>query len=207
MSNPPLHRPGLARFAALQRELETTLDKLWAAHAAPRTEHPSIPAAPGVYLFMQGGKPKYVGQTRKLRERLRAHTIPSATHDQASFAFLLGKKTASANGVDVKGPRRTSRRALPSNDSSTRPSKTSPKWRSVGSRSPTPRHARCSRSTPRWRSARSSTALRRTSRRWPRSSSGRALRAALNGRGELRRPRLQLACSPPSPTRKKPNAS
>jgi len=57
-------------------------------------------------LFSKGGKPMYVGQTRKLRDRLPAHTIPSATHHQASFAFLLAKADVKRRSLQITGTRK-----------------------------------------------------------------------------------------------------
>ena len=48
----------------------------------------------------------YVGQSRNLRERLRAHTIPSAGQEQASFAFLLAVEKAEELGHAVEGTRK-----------------------------------------------------------------------------------------------------
>jgi len=51
----------------------------------------TIPQAAGVYLFSDGSTALYVGQTRKLRQRMRNHRGATSTHNQASFAFLLAK--------------------------------------------------------------------------------------------------------------------
>jgi hypothetical protein len=104
-SEPPHVAEGLRRYDDIARQLEDLLAKLWAAPAAPRKAHKSIPQTPGVYLFTEARKPIYVGQTRKLRNRLRAHTIPSASQEQASFAFLLAKKQAEQRKVVVTGTR------------------------------------------------------------------------------------------------------
>ena len=42
-----------------------------------------------IYLFGEDENHLYVGRTRKLRQRLRQHSIPSAPQNQASFAFRL----------------------------------------------------------------------------------------------------------------------
>ncbi len=46
-----------------------------------------------VYLFSEQGKNLYVGRTRHLKRRLREHSIPSAQHNQAVFAFRLARET------------------------------------------------------------------------------------------------------------------
>ena len=48
----------------------------------------------GIYVFYEQGTPMYVGRVgstskQKMRDRIRQHTIPSARHNQAVFAFRL----------------------------------------------------------------------------------------------------------------------
>jgi len=45
-----------------------------------------------IYLFSEGNNYLYVGRTRKLRNRLRQHSIPAAQHNQAVFAFKLARE-------------------------------------------------------------------------------------------------------------------
>jgi hypothetical protein len=68
-------------------------------------DHPAVPDAPGIYLFSDGDIPIYVGQSRKLRTRLRQHTGAANRQNQASFAFNLAKREALAGSVDVKRSR------------------------------------------------------------------------------------------------------
>lgn len=49
---------------------------------------------PGIYVFYEKGAPVYVGRTRKLRQRLRAHV--SDSHNSASYAL---KRTRAAHGL------------------------------------------------------------------------------------------------------------
>ncbi len=59
---------------------------------APRLEHdPVIPESPGIYLFVDGKTPIYVGQSRNLRNRLANHCRPSSGHNSASLAFNMAK--------------------------------------------------------------------------------------------------------------------
>lgn len=46
----------------------------------------------GLYLFSDGDDHLYVGRTNRLRERLRGHCIPSATHFTATFAFRIARQ-------------------------------------------------------------------------------------------------------------------
>ena len=77
------------------------LQELLAAPKHRVSEHPAVPNTPGIYLFSNRRKPVYVGQTRKLRTRLRQHTGATNRHNQASFAFNLAKRNAKRAGVDV----------------------------------------------------------------------------------------------------------
>jgi hypothetical protein len=47
-----------------------------------------------IYLFSEAEKHLYVGRTHRqsLRKRLRQHSIPSAQHNQAVFAFKLARE-------------------------------------------------------------------------------------------------------------------
>ena len=47
-----------------------------------------------IYLFSDAGRHLYVGRTRRqsLRQRLRQHSINSAQHNQAVFAFKLARE-------------------------------------------------------------------------------------------------------------------
>jgi len=45
-----------------------------------------------VYLFGEGENYLYVGRTRRLRNRLRQHSIAGAQHNQAVFAFKLARE-------------------------------------------------------------------------------------------------------------------
>ncbi|MDD2540340.1 MAG: hypothetical protein PHH28_04765 [Desulfuromonadaceae bacterium] len=46
----------------------------------------------GLYLFSDGDAHLYVGRTNRLRERLRGHCTPSATHFTATFAFRIARQ-------------------------------------------------------------------------------------------------------------------
>jgi len=45
----------------------------------------------GIYLFSEGDLHLYVGRTRKFRQRMRNHSLPSSQHNQAVFAFRLAR--------------------------------------------------------------------------------------------------------------------
>lgn len=96
-----IHRPGIQVFEHLATDLPRLLDDLLAAPAAKVGRHPQIPEAAGIYLFSELDHAIYVGQTRKLRQRLRNHTNPLGKNNQATFAFLIAKADAGKAGVDV----------------------------------------------------------------------------------------------------------
>lgn len=99
-------RAGLDRWEALVGELPALLDALWDAASYPRLDHPAIPRAAGVYLFVEEGKALYVGQTRDLRRRLADHCRVSSRENQASFAFNLARESAAEARLSVVGYRK-----------------------------------------------------------------------------------------------------
>jgi hypothetical protein len=79
---PKVHKPGVKIYDSVVVQLPGLLKELLAAPAAKVSEHPPIPEAPGIYLFSEPGgaerggeKAIYVGQTRKLRSRLKNHAL------------------------------------------------------------------------------------------------------------------------------------
>ena len=70
-----------------------------------RAEHPPLPRRPGVYLFKDPTRYRYVGQTRNLRERVAQHSRPSGGRDSATLAFLLAIQNAEDDGVQLRGTR------------------------------------------------------------------------------------------------------
>lgn len=97
-----VHDEGVQLFDRLAADLPRLLERLLAAPASPVAQHPEIPEAPGIYLFSESDHPIYVGQTRKLRARLRNHTNPLGKNNQATFAFLVAKGQAADAGIDVE---------------------------------------------------------------------------------------------------------
>ena len=64
-----------------------------------------FPKCPGVYLFKDPTRYRYVGQTRNLRERVAQHSRPSGGRDSATLAFLLAIQNAEDAGVQLRGTR------------------------------------------------------------------------------------------------------
>jgi hypothetical protein len=65
-------------------------------------DHPHVPNTPGIYLFRDADTAIYVGQSRKLRERLRLRTGATRRQEEASFAFNVAKREAKEAGVDIE---------------------------------------------------------------------------------------------------------
>lgn len=92
---------GIPEFDAAVAQMPELLQQLRDAPGHRVAEHPTVPAAPGIYLFNEGERPVYVGQSRNLRKRLKQHTGSRRDHNQASFAFNLAKREAATAGADV----------------------------------------------------------------------------------------------------------
>lgn len=83
---------GKEKWESIESDLPRLLEALWNAPSAKRLDHgPAVPMEAGIYLFIERGRPIYVGQTRNLRSRLAAHCRPSGSHNSASFAFLVAR--------------------------------------------------------------------------------------------------------------------
>jgi len=61
----------------------------------------SIPMR-GIYLFTEGGKHLSVGRSDNIRRRLGMHCRPSATDNQATFAFRLAKEVCGITRASYK---------------------------------------------------------------------------------------------------------
>jgi hypothetical protein len=101
---PPIRSAGVAAFDEMIAQMEPLLMRLWDAPSAPRGEHASIPAAPGVYLFSRQGEPVHVGEAADLRRRLAEQCRPSSGHTKATLAFAIARRAARREGIDVDGP-------------------------------------------------------------------------------------------------------
>ena len=63
-----------------------------------------------VHLFSEGKSHLYAGRTRRLRNRLRQHSIPAAQHNQAVFAFRLAREQTGR--LEAAYNKKDSRKAL-----------------------------------------------------------------------------------------------
>jgi hypothetical protein len=101
----PSRTSGTDELKRVVDQLEPLLARLTATPKAKLADHPSIPNAPGVYLFSDGPNPIYVGQTRNLQRGLRPHTAPSSAENSAVLAFNLALAEAQAKGLVLTGAR------------------------------------------------------------------------------------------------------
>jgi hypothetical protein len=80
------------QFLTLIASLEPKLQQLL---ALPPSQYANLPRQlprQAIYLFSESEKYLYVGRTNRLRERLRGHCTPSATHSKATFAFRIARE-------------------------------------------------------------------------------------------------------------------
>jgi len=96
-----LDEDGIRHFEEAVAKMRPLLDELLAAVTHTVGEHPDVPNTPGIYLFSESDRPVYVGQSRKLRQRLRHHTDLTSGQNRASFAFNIAKVEAGRTGLDV----------------------------------------------------------------------------------------------------------
>jgi hypothetical protein len=95
-----------SRFRAVLTRIEPLFSELQNSPQHQVGDHPSIPAAPGIYMFSDHGNPIYVGQSRNLRRGLAQHIAANSRENAASFAFKLAKRNARDAGVDISGSRK-----------------------------------------------------------------------------------------------------
>ncbi len=96
---------GADEFRQIVDDLQPLLARLTESPRFKLADHPSIPQAPGIYLFSEGPNPIHVGQSRNLRQRLAQYTASSSTEDSAPLAFNLALREARAEGLDITGTR------------------------------------------------------------------------------------------------------
>jgi predicted GIY-YIG superfamily endonuclease len=77
-------------FAQAVSEVEKKYSKLLASPKHRMGDLPKDMPLAGIYFLSEHGTALYVGRTNKLRNRLQYHTRNN--HNQATFAFLLGRE-------------------------------------------------------------------------------------------------------------------
>jgi len=80
------------RFDSFVESLEPKFQQLVSMKPIKYRQLPQQLPKKGLYLFSEGENHLYVGRTNRMRERLRGHCIPSATHFTATFAFRIARE-------------------------------------------------------------------------------------------------------------------
>lgn len=81
-----------SKFKTFVESLEPKFQQLLSTTPIKYCNLPRQMPKKGIYLFSEGQNHLYVGRTNRLRERLRGHCIPSATHFTATFAFRIARE-------------------------------------------------------------------------------------------------------------------
>jgi len=79
-------------FKRYMETLHPSFERLLSMHPVKIAALPKPLPEKCVYLFSEGKNHFYVGRTRRLRNRLRQHSIAGAQHNQAVFAFKLPRE-------------------------------------------------------------------------------------------------------------------
>jgi predicted GIY-YIG superfamily endonuclease len=79
-------------FRQYVETLHPSFEKLYNMHPVRIGALPKVIPEKCIYLFSEGQNHLYVGRTRRLRNRLRQHSIAGAQHSQAVFAFRLARE-------------------------------------------------------------------------------------------------------------------
>lgn len=79
-------------FRALIDTLEPKFRTLLSTQPSIYAQLPRTLPKRVIYLFSEQDAHLYVGRTNRLRERLRGHCVPSATHFTATFAFRIARQ-------------------------------------------------------------------------------------------------------------------
>jgi predicted GIY-YIG superfamily endonuclease len=101
-----MHEP----FRKYVEYLRPAFERLMAMHPVSIETLPRSLPRECIYLFSEGGSHLYVGRTRRLRNRLRQHSIPAAQHNQAGFAFRLARERTGR--LEASYNKKDSRKAL-----------------------------------------------------------------------------------------------
>jgi hypothetical protein len=79
-------------FRQFVETLHPSFERLMQMSPLKMTALPSKLPEKCIYLLSEGDNHLYVGRTRRLRNRLRQHSVAGAQHNQAVFAFKLARE-------------------------------------------------------------------------------------------------------------------
>ncbi len=89
-------------WEAVQRRLPDLLDELKSCPPIVRDSprrNLDIPKQ-GISVFLEDGRPRYVGRSDRMRTRILEHGRAGSQHNAATFAFLLATEAAHQKGID-----------------------------------------------------------------------------------------------------------
>jgi hypothetical protein len=89
-------------FQSLLDTLPKALERLLSMPPQKAASVPPSAPSQGVYLLSEGRKHLYVGRSNRLRQRVRNHGRPSATANQAAFAFRLAREATGKSKASYK---------------------------------------------------------------------------------------------------------
>lgn len=81
-----------SKFIAHVEELKPQLERLLGMRPVTSTTLPSVMPRKGVYVLSDGDKHLYVGRSNDIKGRIDRHSLPSASHNKATFAFRLARE-------------------------------------------------------------------------------------------------------------------
>jgi hypothetical protein len=81
-----------ARFADVVAKLHPSFERLLAMKPVTCTTLPTNMPRSGIYLLSEGDKHLYVGRSKNIRGRLRAHSGAGAKENVAALAFLIARR-------------------------------------------------------------------------------------------------------------------
>lgn len=79
-------------FKSYVENLHPQFEALVAMKPVTIAAFPKDAPSKAIYLFSEGENHLYVGRTRKLRQRMRSHSVHGAQHNQAVFAFKVARE-------------------------------------------------------------------------------------------------------------------
>jgi len=93
-------KKGIISFDEILKELPKLLKEVELCDLIDRNNLKDIPNE-GIYIFYEHGKPKYVGRSNNLKNRLLSHGRPSSDHYSATFAFNIAKYDAEIKRLPI----------------------------------------------------------------------------------------------------------
>jgi len=91
-----------SRFKSYVESLDPSYRRLVSMLPCKVVDLPQQVPKAGIYLLSEGVDHLYVGRSNRLRERIRRHSRPGATHRMAAFAFRLAREATGQTEASYK---------------------------------------------------------------------------------------------------------